>query len=211
VALQAPATEMKGTAGMAHASRARRVVALLLAAAALVSSAAARPVRDGDGPKQPKLDLGLGLSPGKLKQLSEWLPAEIHDRRPMAGWAKHLPSSLQKVGGDAAQVRGLVTPDVPGIGPKTASMADLVLPWGYPLETYPVETEDGFVLRLYRIPHGKANATAAHPHKPKPVVLILHGITLASSSFVVMDPGSSLGFFLADAGEAAGLRLRGLI
>jgi hypothetical protein len=33
------------------------------------------------------------------------------------------------------------------------------------------------------------------------VVLLLHGITLASSGFVVLDPGSSMGFYLADAGE----------
>ncbi|KIZ02122.1 lipase, gastric [Monoraphidium neglectum] len=77
-------------------------------------------------------------------------------------------------------------------------MEDLVLPWGYPLETYPVETEDGFVLRLYRIPYGVKNSTKPDPRKP--VVLLIHGITLASSCFVVLDPESSMGFYLADAG-----------
>jgi len=75
---------------------------------------------------------------------------------------------------------------------------DLVLPFGYPLETYPVETSDGFILRLYRIPYGKINAT--QPSKDKPVVLLHHGVTLASNSFVALDPNSSMGFYLADAG-----------
>ena len=75
-----------------------------------------------------------------------------------------------------------------------------MLPYGYPLETYPVETPDGFILRVYRIPHGKKNSTASGP---KPVVVLHHGITLASSCFVVLDTEASMGFYLADAGEPA--------
>jgi pimeloyl-ACP methyl ester carboxylesterase len=72
-----------------------------------------------------------------------------------------------------------------------------VLSYKYPLETYPVETWDGFILRLYRIPYGVKNATGAGK---RPVVVLHHGVTLASNCFVVLDPGSSLGFLLADAG-----------
>ena len=77
-------------------------------------------------------------------------------------------------------------------------LTDLVLPFGYPLETYPVETPDGFVLRLYRIPYGRANATK--PGGKRPAVLLHHGVTLSSACFVVLDPQSSMGFYLADAG-----------
>ena len=73
-----------------------------------------------------------------------------------------------------------------------------MLPFGYPLETYPVETPDGFVLRLYRIPYGRANATK--PGGKRPAVLLHHGVTLSSACFVVLDPQSSMGFYLADAG-----------
>jgi len=69
---------------------------------------------------------------------------------------------------------------------------------GYPLETYPVETVDGSVLRMYRIPYGKKNAT--RPSKDKPVVMLFHGVTLSSASFAVLDEESSMAFYLADAG-----------
>jgi len=82
--------------------------------------------------------------------------------------------------------------------PTHQSPTDLVLPFGYPLETYPAETSDGFVLRLYRIPYGKTNSTKYS--KDKPVVLLHHGVTLASNCFVCLDPVSSMGFYLADAG-----------
>ena len=36
--------------------------------------------------------------------------------------------------------------------------ADLVTPYGYPLEQYTVPTRDGYLLGLFRIPHG-AGAT----------------------------------------------------
>ncbi|KAI8473215.1 MAG: Alpha/Beta hydrolase protein [Monoraphidium minutum] len=111
-----------------------------------------------------------------------------YDRRAQTGWAKGA-----KAGGSPEPVQGLMNPDKPALG-------DLVLPWGYPLESYPVETPDGFILRLYRIPYGAKNATRADPSKPKPAVLLHHGVTLASSSFVVLDPDSSMGFYLADAG-----------
>ncbi|KAI8462398.1 MAG: Alpha/Beta hydrolase protein [Monoraphidium minutum] len=97
-------------------------------------------------------------------------------------------------------VLGLANPDVPSsaLNNLTASMEDLVLPFGYPLESWPVETADGFVLRLYRIPYGAKNATTRDASKP--VVLLMHGMTMASSAFVVLDPESSMGFYLADAG-----------
>ena len=72
-----------------------------------------------------------------------------------------------------------------------------MLAQGYPLESYPVETYDGFVLRVYRIPRGKRNATAPGP---RPVVFLHHGVTLSSASYAVLDPASSMAFYLADAG-----------
>jgi hypothetical protein len=40
-------------------------------------------------------------------------------------------------------------------GLLASSSTDLVLSKGYPLETYDVETPDGYLLRMHRIPQGK--------------------------------------------------------
>ncbi|KAI8465183.1 MAG: Alpha/Beta hydrolase protein [Monoraphidium minutum] len=76
-------------------------------------------------------------------------------------------------------------------------MEELVVPKGYPLEAYEVTTEDGYILALYRIPHGRYRNTQ---RGPKPIVFLQHGVTLASSSFVVLNANESLAFVLADAG-----------
>ncbi|KAI8469963.1 MAG: Alpha/Beta hydrolase protein [Monoraphidium minutum] len=113
-------------------------------------------------------------------------------RQSMAGAARG-----RKAAGQPDPVKGLVQPDRPMARDRTATMEDLVLPYGYPLESYPVETPDGFILRLYRIPHGKS---AAPPGPGRPVVILHHGITLTSACFVSLEPESSMGFYLADAG-----------
>lgn len=84
---------------------------------------------------------------------------------------------------------------------------DLVLPYGYPLETYPVEAPGGFVLRVYRIPRAAAGA-AARPG-PRPAVVLHHGITLSSAGFAVLGPADGMAFYLADAG--ARMRARGCV
>ena len=81
------------------------------------------------------------------------------------------------------------------------SLAELVVEKGYPLETYEVVTEDGYILTVYRIPHGKQRHTQKGN---KPVVYLQHGITLASNSFAILNANESMAFILADAGEEGG-------
>lgn len=71
---------------------------------------------------------------------------------------------------------------------------------GYPLETHKVQTYDGWVLNLYRIPHGKNRNTS--PGK-RPVIYLHHGITLSSACFTLLNENESMAYILADAGEAA--------
>jgi hypothetical protein len=70
---------------------------------------------------------------------------------------------------------------------------------GYPLENHKVVTSDGWVLNLYRIPHGKNRNTS--PGK-RPVIYLHHGITLSSACFTLLNENESMAYILADAGGA---------
>lgn len=71
---------------------------------------------------------------------------------------------------------------------------ELILSKGYPAEEYQVQTSDGYLLGVQRIPHGKNNTGGG------PAVLLQHGLEDASHTWVINFPEQSLGFILADAG-----------
>ncbi|KAF6216011.1 hypothetical protein GE061_000348 [Apolygus lucorum] len=80
-------------------------------------------------------------------------------------------------------------------GKPAKSMVDYVVPEGYPLEEYDVVTEDGYILGIYRIPHGRNYSSTK-----RPPILLQHGILASSACFVMETREKSLGFILADAG-----------
>ena len=65
----------------------------------------------------------------------------------------------------------------------------------YPVEIHEVHTEDGYILSVIRIPHGRKVATTA-----KGVVFLQHGLMDSSSTWVMNGPSDSLAFVLADEG-----------
>lgn len=76
------------------------------------------------------------------------------------------------------------------------STPQLIQKYGYPVEEHTVKTEDGYLLTHFRIPHGRAGATAG---RRRPVIL-QHGMASASDIWILMGQQQSLGFILADAG-----------
>ncbi|KAG8230457.1 hypothetical protein J437_LFUL009946, partial [Ladona fulva] len=73
---------------------------------------------------------------------------------------------------------------------------ELVSYYGYPIEEHQVKTEDGYLLTMHRIPHGKGDESRVG----RPAVFLQHGLITSSSDWVIMGPQKGLAYILADAG-----------
>ncbi|XP_025087222.1 gastric triacylglycerol lipase-like isoform X2 [Pomacea canaliculata] len=78
----------------------------------------------------------------------------------------------------------------------------LITSKGYPCENHYITTEDGFILNMQRIPHGRApKCDKFRLHiRPKPVVILQHGLEASSSNWLDNLANESLAYLLADAG-----------
>ena len=62
---------------------------------------------------------------------------------------------------------------------------------GYPVETHQVITEDGYILRMHRIPYSKRSPRSDGGERP--AVYIQHGLTSSSADWLVAGPKKALG------------------
>lgn len=77
------------------------------------------------------------------------------------------------------------------------NMTALVTRHGYTIEEHFVTTSDGYILGMFRIPHGRNTTTH---NASKPPVLLQHALLDSSFAYVCNLPNESLGYILADAG-----------
>ncbi|XP_032674155.1 lipase 3-like [Odontomachus brunneus] len=82
-------------------------------------------------------------------------------------------------------------------GTKVLDFIGMVEQYGYPAEEHNVTTEDGYNLKIHRIPE---SPLSRNKRKKKNVVFIQHGILSSSDSWVVFGPDKDLPFLLADEG-----------
>lgn len=61
--------------------------------------------------------------------------------------------------------------------------------YGYPIEVHHVETDDGYILELHRIPYGKQSG----PAEGKPMVFVQHGLLSSSADWIIAGPEKGLG------------------
>ncbi|KAJ8929435.1 hypothetical protein NQ314_017884 [Rhamnusium bicolor] len=76
---------------------------------------------------------------------------------------------------------------------------DFVSSYGYPIELHAnIPTEDGYLLDMFRIPHGKLNDDVLE--RPRPVIFLMHGLLGSAENWVISGPEKGLAFLLADRG-----------
>lgn len=73
--------------------------------------------------------------------------------------------------------------------------SEIIKYWGYPCENHDIVTEDGYILTVQRIPHGRGGK-----QKNKIPVFLQHGLIDSSATWINNPPEESLGFILADNG-----------
>ena len=66
---------------------------------------------------------------------------------------------------------------------------------GYPVEIHMATTDDGFILEMHRIPHGKTNSEL-YKSGTRPVVYLQHCLLCSSADFLIPDPSKALGTIL---------------
>jgi len=76
------------------------------------------------------------------------------------------------------------------------NVTQLIQAQGYPVENHVIQTSDGFLLNIQRIPYGKNSQNKTN----RPVVFLQHGLLDSAATWVVNSATESLGFILADAG-----------
>jgi len=79
---------------------------------------------------------------------------------------------------------------------ETMTVPEIIRRWDYPAEDHSIETPDGYIIGVHRIPHGKGGQK-----DPRRIpVLVYHGIECSSADWVYNLPNQSIGFLLAEAG-----------
>ncbi|XP_059619221.1 lipase 3-like [Phlebotomus argentipes] len=80
--------------------------------------------------------------------------------------------------------------------------AEIIRRHGYPSEAHTVQTEDGYLLTIHRIPCGRSGWTSclAQGRGRGRAVIVQHGLLGSSADWVLSGPENGLAFLLADVG-----------
>ncbi|CAK8690996.1 unnamed protein product [Clavelina lepadiformis] len=135
------------------------------------------------------------LSPGSSSEEgSEWTWEnflQFMQSKMVSGESSSVdPPNEENFGSDLPPECGMSTPE-------------MIRHAGYICEVHKVETNDGYILDLHRIPFRRdfSAKKQRQPHSRKrPIIFFQHGILSDSSCWVANGPGRSLPFLLADAG-----------
>ncbi|XP_075229234.1 lipase 3-like [Lycorma delicatula] len=78
--------------------------------------------------------------------------------------------------------------------PQDMNTVNLIQYHGYRVETHEVWTDDGYLLRMHRIPHNLYSKSVGRP------IFLQHGLNCASDILVIRSPNKDLAYILSDSG-----------
>ena len=76
----------------------------------------------------------------------------------------------------------------------------MVKSFGYPIEEHSIQSEDGYIITLHRIPHGHGQ-NSYNNNIERPAVLLAHCMMGSSAVFTFGPSNQSLAYILADEGK----------
>lgn len=118
---------------------------------------------------------------------------EVPSTRSFGG--RHIPAlaAFSSSLSEAIYARDWSDPEI------SASAVEIIKRWGYPVEQHDVITDDGYILLLLRIPHGRdQNHTKVAENRP--VVFLQHGLEGSCVDWIANLPHQSAAFIYADNG-----------
>lgn len=81
--------------------------------------------------------------------------------------------------------------------PNVTMASEMAIQYGYPFEEHFVTTDDGYILRLFRIPHGRSRETQTTNGPP---ILFMHSLFLSSLHYMEHGPELSPAFYFVNRG-----------
>ncbi|XP_055837851.1 lipase 3-like [Episyrphus balteatus] len=90
---------------------------------------------------------------------------------------------------------GLIIGSASALSLKTT--AERIKEHNYPVESHEVQTSDGYILTIFRIPY---SPKLMNQNDTKPVAFLQHGLLSSSDAWILNGPDNALAFLLADAG-----------
>ncbi|CAD6993542.1 lipase 3 [Ceratitis capitata] len=79
----------------------------------------------------------------------------------------------------------------------SVTTTSLIIKHGYPVEEHKVQTSDGYILTMHRIPY---SPNLNNNDEERPVAFLMHGLLCSSSDWVLGGPGRGLAYILSEAG-----------